>query len=333
MSRPARTRTRSQSRSILLPVASRLRPCRGQSGVALVLVVWILAILSIIAGEFIFSSRLRILVERNRRDQDQSYALAVAGYHAALEHLKTDFVSVSRGEDGELLLHAEGGDEGEPAERGDEGEPAERSDEPLGEGTFAFRIQDEDGKIDINSQRRNTLIALLKEAGHPVGQERDILADSILDWIDPDRNHRLNGAEEDYYRSLEQPYSCKDGPFDTAEELLLVRGMREEYFFGKEDDERTFLPLRDFITPYPVSFNPDTATAEVLRVLRLTRPRASSRLSQYYSIVATGKAQGTGPERSVRAVVRRESRAGKITFRLLYWNDNFFPERLADGVD
>ncbi len=108
MSRPARTRTRSQSRSILLPVASRLRPCRGQSGVALVLVVWILAILSIIAGEFIFSSRLRILVERNRRDQDQSYALAVAGYHAALEHLKTDFVSVSRGEDGELLLHAEG---------------------------------------------------------------------------------------------------------------------------------------------------------------------------------------------------------------------------------
>lgn len=324
MSHSARIRTRSQSHGVHLPVASRLRPCRGQSGVALVLVVWILAILSIVAGEFIFSSRLRILVERNRRDQDQSYALAVAGYHAALEDLGKDLVSSSRGEEGELLLHAK---------RGDEGEPAERSDEPLGEGTYSFRIQDEDGKIDINSQRRPSLIALLKEAGHTPGQERDILVDSILDWVDTNRDHRLNGAEEDYYRSLEQPYSCKDGPFDTAGELLLVRGMRKEYFFGGEDGERTFLPLRDFITPYPVSFNRDTAPEGVLRVLGLTRPVVSSRLSQYYSIVATGKARETGLERSVRAVVRRASRGGKITFHLLYWNDNFSPERSTHGVD
>lgn len=306
------------------PQSSLLPPCRDQGGVALVLVVWILAILSVVAGEFIFSSRLRILVERNRRDQDQSYALAVAGYHAALGRLGEDLVSLSLGEDGKLLLHAE---------RGDEGEPAELSEEPLGEGTYSFRIQDEDGKIDINSQRRPSLSALLKEAGHKPGQERDILVDSILDWVDSDRDHHLNGAEEDYYRGLEQPYSCKDGPFDTAEELLLVRGMREEYFFGGEEGENTFLPLRDFITPYPVSFNPDTASEEVLRALRLARPAVPSRLSQYYTIVATGRARGTKLERSVRAVVRRESRGGKITFRLLYWNDNLPPERSADGVD
>lgn len=298
----------------------------GEGGFALVLTVWLLAILAVIGGEFIFSSRLRLRAEYSMREESQSYALAVAGYQAALDMLGEGLSGLSLDDDGNLLLHLKGRD-GEV--------PAELRDEPLGTGTYSFRIEDEDGKIDINRQRRTVLVSLLREAGHVPGQERDTIVDSILDWVDSNREHRINGAEEDYYRGLDPPYSCKDGPLDVEEELLLVRGMREEYLFGGEEGEMSYLPLREFVTVYPASFNPATAREEVLKALRRKRPAATSpsRPSEYYSISAAGQAREEGLQRAVRAVVKRESGGGKITFRLLYWNDNYFPKGARDAVD
>jgi general secretion pathway protein K len=63
---------------------------------------------------------------------------------------------------------------------------------------------------------------------------RDTVVDSILDWIDPDDFRRINGAENDYYQSLKEPYNCKNGPLDSIEELLLVRGVTPELFYGKK---------------------------------------------------------------------------------------------------
>jgi general secretion pathway protein K len=42
----------------------------------------------------------------------------------------------------------------------------------------------------------------------------------------------LNGAEDDYYQALNPPYKAKNGLIDTVEELLLVRGVTPEYFYG-----------------------------------------------------------------------------------------------------
>ena len=47
----------------------------------------------------------------------------------------------------------------------------------------------------------------------------------MLDWIDPDNNQHVGGAESDYYESLDPPYQAKDGPMDDLSELLLVRGI------------------------------------------------------------------------------------------------------------
>jgi len=63
---------------------------------------------------------------------------------------------------------------------------------------------------------------------------RDIVVDSIMDWKDPDDFYRVNGAENDYYRSLKKPYDCKNGNLDSIEELLLVRGVTPELFYGKK---------------------------------------------------------------------------------------------------
>src|SRR5205807_2358577 len=62
----------------------------------------------------------------------------------------------------------------------------------------------------------------------------DDVANSILDWMDPDEEPRSNGAESDYYTTLPTPYNAKNGPLDSLEELLLVRGVTPELLFGTD---------------------------------------------------------------------------------------------------
>lgn len=58
------------------------------------------------------------------------------------------------------------------------------------------------------------------------------IADSILDWLDEDSDPRPNGSELEYYSVLPTPYAPKNGPVDSVEELLLVRGVTPELLFG-----------------------------------------------------------------------------------------------------
>lgn len=60
----------------------------------------------------------------------------------------------------------------------------------------------------------------------------DDTADAILDWIDPDDTPREQGAESDFYGSLDNGYTPRDAPPVSIEELLLVRGVTPELLFG-----------------------------------------------------------------------------------------------------
>ncbi|HDO36371.1 MAG TPA: hypothetical protein ENH07_08800, partial [Nitrospirae bacterium] len=93
-------------------------------------------------------------------------------------------------------------------------------------------------------------------------ETQDVIADSLLDWRDPDDLHRLNGAENDYYHSLDRPYDCKNGNLDSTEELLLVRGVTREIFYGNGEKPG----LRDYVTVFSDSdrININTAAREVL---------------------------------------------------------------------
>ena len=94
-----------------------------------------------------------------------------------------------------------------------------------------MKIGNESGKINLNHADAATLKMLLS-AFDLDEDEKSVIADSILDWRDANDLHRLNGAEDEYYRSLKVPYECKDGDFDSVEELLLVRGVTEALFYG-----------------------------------------------------------------------------------------------------
>jgi DNA uptake protein ComE-like DNA-binding protein len=60
----------------------------------------------------------------------------------------------------------------------------------------------------------------------------DEISDAILDWLDADDTPRANGAELDYYGSLSPAYAPRNGPIQSIEELLLVRGVTPQLLFG-----------------------------------------------------------------------------------------------------
>jgi len=107
----------------------------------------------------------------------------------------------------------------------------------IGEGSYRVAIVDESGKIGINAITDLSGIVLknlLTQSGATPG-EADIIVDSILDWRDEDDLHRLNGAENEYYATLANPYKPRNAPFETLEELLLVRGMKADILYGTKD--------------------------------------------------------------------------------------------------
>jgi general secretion pathway protein K len=107
--------------------------------------------------------------------------------------------------------------------------------EGLGAGTYRFRLIDEAGKININRVDENALRRIFTNLGVEEPQ-RSILVDSIMDWRDPDNLHRISGAENDYYLSLSRPYTARNGPLDTIEDLLWIRGMSSALFYGRDGE-------------------------------------------------------------------------------------------------
>ncbi len=63
------------------------------------------------------------------------------------------------------------------------------------------------------------------------GMTSDV-ADCILDWLDEDDEPRPYGAEVEYYSTLPTPYQPANGPINSVEELLLVRGVTPSLLFG-----------------------------------------------------------------------------------------------------
>jgi DNA uptake protein ComE-like DNA-binding protein len=59
-------------------------------------------------------------------------------------------------------------------------------------------------------------------------------ADAILDFIDEDDEPRDFGAESEYYGARPSPYDAKNGPLDSVEELLLVKGVTPMMLFGAD---------------------------------------------------------------------------------------------------
>ncbi|MFO7839164.1 MAG: type II secretion system protein GspK [Desulfosalsimonadaceae bacterium] len=203
-------------------------------GVALLMTIWILMLLTVIVTEFCYTMRSRVNITRNLKDSTQAYYVAVAGVNRAIAELLRQQKEPGKSEKEE---DASAGDQSPDWRINTQMPPIEFAD-----GEFRVHIQNASGRIELNRADKKLFQAVLK--GFDIDEkQRKTIVDSILDWRDENDMHRTHGAEDDYYQSLDPPYDCKDADFDSVDELLLVKGVTPEIFYGGLDKLVTVLPL------------------------------------------------------------------------------------------
>ncbi len=205
-----------------------------QTGVALVIVLWVISLLIIMAGSFALSMRRESSITSVIKSNSQALALAESGLAIA-----------------ELML------------LDNDLNKAWRTDGSVYEITVAgakvrVRLLSEVGKIDLNAADSRSLQNLLINA--PIDEEQQSkLLGAILDWRDPDDLVNTNGAEKTEYEEAGLNYGPTNRPFDSIEELQSVLGM----------DKKIYNWLEPLVTVYSgqtqVDFN--VASKEVLSTI------------------------------------------------------------------
>ena len=183
---------------------------QNQRGIALMLVLWILVLLTMIALALTGSQRVETRLAVNRLDQARFRARAEAAVQYALFQLSAS--AATQEEDEEAWLP-------------DGQAHAWRFDET----DLRIRIFNETSLINLNLASRN-LLSNLFHALDLEGEESDALVDAILDWRDENDLHLTQGAEDPEYEAEGYPYGAKDGPFDSTEELLQVMGFDRDLY-------------------------------------------------------------------------------------------------------
>lgn len=220
-----------------------------ERGVALVVVLWIIVMLSLLIGGFAFTMHVETQVASFSRKELRAEMLARSGVELVRQQ-----------------LHMR-----QPWEKGCEAlnqnwcNSELYTDHELGDGTFSVKVIDEESLLPINrltDSRLRILLQLLEVDPTAV----DTIADAIQDWIDGDPLTRLNGAESDYYLTLNPPYRSKNAPIYRTQELLMIRGITREIYEGTPEKPG----LKDLVSPYTQQVNVNTASPLILQtILRL----------------------------------------------------------------
>lgn len=320
-----------------LPAALSGGKLSGEAGFSMILVLWVLAMVMLLAAEFAYTVRVESSTVRNLGNRTAAYYLAVSGVEKAMAELPGQAKIVHYDGNGRLVFRSE------------EGKPpviVETEKEfAFGGGKVRYEIYDEKARFNVNLTLPGGLETILKHGGLDE-LERDIVVDSVEDWKDVNHEHHLNGAEDDYYASLPRPYGAKDGGLHSAEELLLVKGVTPEIFYGKERVPEEFGSMIRTDVPYSgISkfltasgdgrLNINTASEPVLEAFYGKGRAAEIRLrlstegffekpvyggsiaSDSFTIVSTGTYAGASV--SVKATVKAEQGTGMYT--VSYWNE------------
>jgi len=194
-------------------------PCCDRAGSALVIVLWVCLGLVSIALYFAQSMTFEIRAADNRVAAVQAeQAIAGAARYASniLSNLQTPG-----------LLPDESSYEREFVRLGEAtfwfiG----RSDQQTAPDQPWFNFVDEGSKLNLNT----ATAAMLEQLPRMTPE----LAAAIIDWRDSNSTVSDGGAEDDTYQRLNPPYRCKNGPFESVDELRMVYGMDTEILYGDD---------------------------------------------------------------------------------------------------
>ena len=236
---------------------------KEERGIALLMVIWIFMVLTVLSAEFSRAMRDDAVATQNLAEEVQARGVALAGINRAIYR----------------VLHAR---QNQTEDVDPDAVPVDQPaswvpdgtwhDEPYWGGTYGVRLIDEGGKISLNRADEALLRKVFETLGLDIDGQQEVV-DAIIDWRDSDDMHRLHGAEDEYYMKLPEPYHAKNGRFDSVDELLQVRGITRELFYGIEDrkfggSDKPVIPLREVFSVFNESANINVRTAPVA-VLRV----------------------------------------------------------------
>ena len=242
-------------------------------GIALITVILIVGILMAVVIELNRSSRADIYDAANLSDGIKLTYIAKSGFYGAaalLANPKNDYDTLRDDWAKADLL-------------------SEKSASLFDDGYFIATVEDEAGKIPLNnlvngneynSNIKEILIRLLSEPEFGLDERKAAeIVDAIKDWIDADEAVTGYGAETSYYTSLDQPYEAKNAPLDCIEELLMVKGITKEIFYGTKEKPG----LAGYVTEdSDGAININTAPKMVLRALSADiDAEAADRMDEY----------------------------------------------------
>jgi type II secretory pathway component PulK len=254
------------------------RRYRGQEqGLALVLTLFVVALVTVLVLEYHFDAAVEIDLAMNYAGDVQAYHLALAGVRFAQALLQQAPKDTNGPEDTwyklglvpacfspqQLLdLATAGLGEGVPTEGRDaktalSQRAADHRVEDIGQesaGCVSLRITDENSKLPINALRPpisdenqqpdNRWVNIFKRFFESFKIDPEVV-DALVDWLDIGDNPRgTGGAERSYYESLPIPYAPPNGPMRTPGELRLVKGL---------DDAETLAKLFPGATPEAIA--------------------------------------------------------------------------------
>ena len=206
-----------------------------QTGMALVLVLWFVALLSILAIGFSRSVRTEIQIAHNlledTRDRHLAEAAVQMGIHELLKLEQDDSSPLIPGVSKGFLFDGR---------------------------QLSYTVRDERGKVDLNQAPDELLLSLLQNAGADDASASGIM-DAIADWRDDNDLRRLNGAELAEYEEAGLRSVPSNRPFVSIAELQQVIGI----------DTELYKKLRPNITVHGFNeqINPQSAPREVLQAL------------------------------------------------------------------
>ncbi len=267
------------------------RDAGERRGAILIVVLWVVLLLSLMVSTFAFTMQIETKLTSYHDRELRAKALALAGieFEKALLAAKVNKIGQINSADGSIRQFSTTGADyySEPWHNNPDLIGHALTDNPE-DGTFTVQVVDEQSKLNANVMTPDQWKTLLQLSGVDTDTV-NIIVDSIGDWIDKDSSTKMNGAEDDYYMALSSdqggPYHCKNASLDRIEELLLVRGMTPDIFYGHQaqsSGEANYTGIAQFLTTVPfIKINVNTASSQVLQCVPGITAQMAEQLIRY----------------------------------------------------
>ena len=210
-------------------------------GIALLITISVTTILVAAALEFNRRARFEVISTASMRDRLTMSYMASSGVHTAMALLIKDRAESNFDSLQEDWANPEKIDE-------------LLQETPFENGKLSVVITDELGKIQINAlvkfpdsrQFNESQVMIWERILNVIGSEDDLQTDSnptaivnsVKDWLDSGDDEAttgLSGAESSYYEEQDPPYASRNGPIADLNELLLIKGITPQLYYGTKD--------------------------------------------------------------------------------------------------